>query len=382
MKQGFVFLTYASDDARRVRHVVEAMESRGLSVAWERFEGASEIGARAQRQALDAADIVLVLWSRHALTSRRVLEEAGRARSRGVLMQAALDGASVPMPFVLDGVVTLADPHGLSRLLEGLEQELRGQDGVPEADGPVQFTLSGPPTVAPGAPFVLELWAHGSKDRDEVVRRALEPSRPGGGGSRASSYTVRLAASGLSARESEVALGWDRGIGAAQLLVTTPADASTGSRSGSIGVYVLGFRVARVHFAIQVGEMTAEPEILPSRQDWHRSAFACYAAEDGAQVRGRLSALERAMPKLVVYTGSLELPTREEGLAPLLDHISERDVFYLFWSAAAAASQRVEREWRYAMRLRGRDFVETIGCSQSPETPLPPELARPQPRLK
>jgi hypothetical protein len=55
--------------------------------------------------------------------------------------------------------------------------------------------------------------------------------------------------------------------------------------------------------------------------------------------------------------------------------LCERDVFYLFWSAHAAASKRVEREWRYANRLRGSDFVETIR-SQRSDAPLPPELLR------
>ena len=379
MKQGFVFLTYAAEDARRVQEVVRAMESRGLSVAWERFEGASDLAARAQHEALDVAGVVLVLWSCHAMGSRRVLEEADCARSRGVLLQAALDDASVPMPFLLDETIALNDPDGQSRLLERIERALAGPGGVPEGGGPVRFTLTGPPTVAPGAPVVLELWAHGEKDREEVVRRALGPAKIHRGGPTGSSYAARLNAEGLETPEPETALRWDGGIGVARLLATAPAGSELGVRSGSLGIYVLGFRVARVYFVIQVGEATAEPEMLPSREDWHRSAFACYAKEDEDRAHEQLSALERAVPELLVFTGALELPTRSEGLAPLLDHISERDVFYVFWSAQAAASKRVEHEWRYASRLRGSDFVETIRSTPSSDAPLPPELLGSQP---
>ncbi len=61
----------------------------------------------------------------------------------------------------------------------------------------------------------------------------------------------------------------------------------------------------------------------------------------------------------------------------LLHMIERSDIFQLFWSANAAKSEYVAREWRHALRL-GKDvssFIRPVYWRQPMPAP-PPELAR------
>jgi hypothetical protein len=69
------------------------------------------------------------------------------------------------------------------------------------------------------------------------------------------------------------------------------------------------------------------------------------------------------------------LRSGENYEARLLEEIASRDVFFLFWSKAARASQWVEKEWRFALWKRGADFIDPIPLVTPNEVPPPRELA-------
>jgi hypothetical protein len=52
-----------------------------------------------------------------------------------------------------------------------------------------------------------------------------------------------------------------------------------------------------------------------------------------------------------------------------------RDVFYLFWSRAARASEWVEKEWRHALQARGLDFIDPAPLTPADQAPPPSDLA-------
>jgi len=55
--------------------------------------------------------------------------------------------------------------------------------------------------------------------------------------------------------------------------------------------------------------------------------------------------------------------------------IESRDVFFLFWSRAARASEWVEWEWRCALERRGLDFIDPVPLEPPDLAPPPPELS-------
>jgi hypothetical protein len=103
--------------------------------------------------------------------------------------------------------------------------------------------------------------------------------------------------------------------------------------------------------------------------------FACYAREDLEIVRMLRSVNQTA--SVLRFEYDLEVLMSGE---PWADAIRERivraDLFQLFWSHAAADSREVEREWRFALSLRRKNFVKPAywGPTVGPEPAPPLEL--------
>ena len=496
-----VFLSYSLEDIETARHVVRAIEARGWPISWERYDDPDAIATLALREALTASDCVVVLWSAHSVDSEAIREEASSARSRGALVQATLDDAAVPMPFVLDEPSPLTDEWSVTTLVQQIARVLHdeattlsgeSQERTPNAEvrlearvldiaeqhadageldkaitayerwieekaddmkavrrlgdlyvasdrdqdaaaqyehvaehyaaagflvpaietykrmveltpdneafsarldalvekkelqttntqramSSVQFTLTAPPYVRAGETFSLDVWAHREDDRAEVTKRLDE----GYGRDKSEAFagpalTARVHIDGLDIRNPEMSLRWDRGLGTGTFQVSTTAATVPGARTGVVGIYFLGLQIARIHFLAPIGDRTAPREIIPSRQERHTRALACFAPEDRDAVEARIRSFEQAAPGVDVSLDAIELRGRENGLSEFLDRISARDVLYLFWSKHAAASTDVEREWRYALRLRGIDFIDPVPLVSPDLAPPPPELA-------
>ena len=500
-----IFLSYSLEDIETARHVVRAIEARGWPISWERYDDPDAIATLALREALTASDCVVVLWSAHSVDSEPIREEASSARSRGILVQASLDNASVPMPFLLDEPTPLTDAWSVTTLVQQiarvvhdeattLSRESRERAPSPEtrlearvleiaeqhadageldkaitayerwvegkaddmkavrrlgdlylasnreqdaaahyeriaehytavgflvpaietykrmvelspyneafsarlsalveqkdlqttnaqrAMSSVQFTLTAPPSVSAGETFSLDVWAHRENDRAEVSKRLDEGDKHDRGEVgpepvTGPALTARVHVDGLDVDSSEVSLWWNRGLGTGTFQVATTTETVPGARTGVVGIYFLGLQIARIHFLVPIGDTTAPREIIPSRQERHTRALACFAPEDRDAVEARIRSFEKAAPGVDVFLDAIDMHSRENGLAEFLDNISARDVLYLFWSEHAAASTDVEREWRYALRLRGIDFIDPVPLVSPEVAPPPPELA-------
>lgn len=67
-------------------------------------------------------------------------------------------------------------------------------------------------------------------------------------------------------------------------------------------------------------------------------------------------------------TSGAQYPSR------LLEEIDRADTLYLFWSRHAKRSEWVEREWRYGLDSRGKDFIDPVPLVDPRKVPPPPEL--------
>ncbi|HET9811215.1 MAG TPA: TIR domain-containing protein [Sphingomicrobium sp.] len=94
-----MFLSYASADRAVAERLANAIADTGLTVWWDRhIKGGAEFSRDIERQ-LEAARHVLVLWSKEAVDSRWVRDEASVAADSGRLVGASLDGTPPPLGF-------------------------------------------------------------------------------------------------------------------------------------------------------------------------------------------------------------------------------------------------------------------------------------------
>lgn len=94
-----VFLSYARDDAAKAGVLALALEGAGHTVWWDsQIKGGTEY-SREIEEALDDAEVVVVLWSRQSVDSAWVRDEAAAGRDRGRLVPIRLDATSPPMGF-------------------------------------------------------------------------------------------------------------------------------------------------------------------------------------------------------------------------------------------------------------------------------------------
>jgi hypothetical protein len=124
-----IFLSYAREDRQKAELLADVLSRRGWSVWWDRaiLPGRS-FEDDIERQVQEAR-VIVVLWSRAAVASEWVRNEAAEGRKRGILVPARLDDATIPLSFRgvqtadllgWDGDAGHAELRQLIRAVEGL----------------------------------------------------------------------------------------------------------------------------------------------------------------------------------------------------------------------------------------------------------------------
>ncbi|MEQ1930829.1 MAG: toll/interleukin-1 receptor domain-containing protein [Parvularculaceae bacterium] len=94
-----VFLSYASEDRAAASKIAAALIAEGFSVWWDRdLLGGADFAAAIGKE-LDAAKVVVVLWSPHARLSKWVRDEAAHGRDANRLIPLSLDAEKPPLGF-------------------------------------------------------------------------------------------------------------------------------------------------------------------------------------------------------------------------------------------------------------------------------------------
>lgn len=124
-----IFFSYASEDRARVTPIVAALERRGWSVWWDREIVAGGSFEELIDAAIAEARCVVVAWSKHAVESRWVKNEALEGLERDVLVPILLEPVRIPVAFRQTQAADLTgplDPAGdaLLRLFDGVEAVL------------------------------------------------------------------------------------------------------------------------------------------------------------------------------------------------------------------------------------------------------------------
>lgn len=134
-----VFLSYAREDEAKAKALARALERAGHEVWWDRhIHGGTEYSAEIE-QALEQAESIVVLWSKAAIASGWVRDEAAEGRDSRRLIPISLDSARPPIGFRQVHTIDFSDwtgrgsPRRLDELLSAVGRKA-AQDR-PEAVG-------------------------------------------------------------------------------------------------------------------------------------------------------------------------------------------------------------------------------------------------------
>lgn len=111
-KPATIFLSYARADRRRAEKLADALGRAGFEVWWDALIEGGAAFANSIREALEAADAVVVLWSQASVESDWVRDEAAQGRDRRRLVPLSLDGSAPPLGFRQYHFIDLAKWRG------------------------------------------------------------------------------------------------------------------------------------------------------------------------------------------------------------------------------------------------------------------------------
>ena len=107
-----LFLSYAHGDQAPAQRLARALERAGYTVWWDALiEGGSRFAASID-EALQQADVIIVLWSRRSIESDWVRDEAAQGRDRHRLVPLSLDGTLPPLGFRQIQMIDISAWHG------------------------------------------------------------------------------------------------------------------------------------------------------------------------------------------------------------------------------------------------------------------------------
>src|SRR5215831_18781217 len=134
-----LFISYAHEDKPIVEALAATLSRDGHEVWWDRQLSSAEGAFRIQlQQALDSADLVVVVWTARSRVATFVADEADIALSQGKLLSVLVDGARPALGFGAVHAIDLRnwngpdDGEGLVPLLSEIERRLsKGLESAP-----------------------------------------------------------------------------------------------------------------------------------------------------------------------------------------------------------------------------------------------------------
>ena len=217
-----------------------------------------------------------------------------------------------------------------------------------------------------------------------MVERATGPSHKIEAGSRGgillpaeTPLLLRLRLDGFAIDNPIESFAWHGQVTNVSFLVSAPAQLVPGTYPGEVQLLDGGMLIGRFYFELSVALSQAAGTTPPVSQtelraEWMRSAFASYASPDREKVVQRVQGMTAAGVK--VYLDVTSLRTGHDWQQQLVRAIESSDVFYLFWSRFARASEHVEEEWRTALKKKGLAFIHPIPLEDPRQAQPPDEL--------
>ncbi len=248
----------------------------------------------------------------------------------------------------------------------------------------VSFSVTSPASMVHGECYVVEVWAHLPREKDEVLSAAREmlggqsvdhKTKAGIRVEQGTVLSVQISIPKLVVEDPCDQIVWTGNMANATFPVFVPEDVKPGTYAGTAVIHSASIALAKLHFVIKVGQKESKLPVQSTPCRSFRTAFASYASKDRDAVLGRIQGIQKALPELDVFVDVAKLRSGSAWSDQLSSEIAQRDVFYLFWSKAASESEWVDREWRLALAQKGIDRIDPVPLVSPEKVPPPQELA-------
>jgi hypothetical protein len=225
----------------------------------------------------------------------------------------------------------------------------------PQASGDlVDCSLFAPSSAAAGDEILLQAFAHLPEHADEARARAKEQDEAA---TRRGYTTLDTAIARGSILSFELGLAQatvDGGVqhliwhGATAYVAFTAriADTAKGNVGGRLIISQDGVPIGRIVFQIKVGAVAGAAVQPTGEARRYHKAFISYASKDRTEVLKRVQMLR--LHRIEYFQDVLSLDPGDRWEQQLYKHIDDADLFLLFWSSAALASEWVKKELDYA----------------------------------
>ena len=250
----------------------------------------------------------------------------------------------------------------------------------------VDCSIFAPDTAPAGSSILIQVFLHvrAHAQRAQFAATLMDQSTALKGArtleteiQRGAKVTVMLDAMGLDIDEPQQTVVWQGEPTFCQFIARIPA-ASDGRRFFvSARIAVAGALVGCIKFCLAADSGSRSPVTVPQGDSARRysHAFLSYASADRKEVLKRAQVLEAA--GVGYFQDILKLDPGERWERSIYKNIDKCDLFLLFWSSAANASEWVIKEAEYALSRRGEgdvpDIVPVI-LETPPPLPPPPSL--------
>ena len=244
----------------------------------------------------------------------------------------------------------------------------------------VEFRVYGPRRISQGKTFSLDVWGFPA-DRvskvEELARRlGQNAAGPAAVGSvpPASLLAVHVYSHQLEISQPVRSVEWhgQETVESFECRIEDSVQAWESIVGGTVTITMHGLLVASLMFFLRVGKAEdATRDAIEQRAIAPRAAFVSYASENRIDVLRSVQGIQKGAPQLQIFLDVDTLSSGDNWAEKLAAYIWTSDILYLFWSAAAAKSEWVGREWRQGFNEKGLAFIDPVPL-ESPELVPPP----------
>jgi hypothetical protein len=190
----------------------------------------------------------------------------------------------------------------------------------------------------------------------------------------------RLTAPGLDIEDPVQTMIWRGAPESVSFVVNVPPDHHDKPVFGTVLVVANSVPIGHIRFKLSVrrhGQHSDRTEDLGDHAKRYELAFISYASRDRTKVLKRVQMLREC--GLRYFQDVLDLEPGQRWAKELYKHIDECDLFLLFWSSAAKASEWVLKEAEYAVNRQKGDpdappAIHPVIIEGPPIVPPPPLL--------
>ena len=216
----------------------------------------------------------------------------------------------------------------------------------------VDVSVFGPRAIKAGGEALVQVFLHHLSQREiaKALAQEIDPEATRRGVQTLAAeiaegqhVQILLEGRGLSVDQQMQTLVWRGEPCACQFTVTAPKDAIGRTFHPRVLVLVDSVPVGSLTFALKASEAeTVETGMRGDRARRYNYAFLSYASPDRAEVLKRAQGLKAGGTNF--FNDLLSLEPGERWEKRLYEEIDRCDVFYLFWSSHAKASEWVMKE--------------------------------------